>query len=310
MILESKQNLLCIFRNFLRISMQLRTFQLKIEMENMKKKGGLTAGPHLPVGAGPARPPPLLCPVRAGAHRGALGARARRLLAGRPAAQRWRPARRGPRTRSPRGGGARRGDAAAALQTRAAAAGGGGLRRSGGGGLRRPRGGAEQAPVRPGGPRARGRGPRAGAGSSGGVRSEGGGAFRGGARQTGGGGCGFGRGEVRGGRVGCGRAHLGLDLGGEDLGEEARRRGVEFGKNSNGGRDGNVRFGRDSAQTGTGWSGDGGRQGCWALDAANRGGAASHGRRDERRRLELVLCAAARERDRDGLNGSFQASAR
>ena len=26
--------------------------------------------------------------------------------------------------------------------------------------------------------------------------------------------------------------------------------------------------------------------------------------------LELVLCAAARERDRDGLNGSFQASAR
>ena len=101
-----------------------------------------------------------------------------------------------------------------------------------------------------------------------------------------------------------------VDVMEEDLGEEARRRGVEFGKNSNGGRDGNVRFGRDSAQTGTGWSGDGGRQGCWALDAANRGGAASRGRRDERRRLELVLCAAARERDRDGLNGSFQASAR
>jgi len=124
----------------------------------------------LPVGAGPARPPPLLCPVRAGAHRGAPGARARRLLAGRPAAQRWRPARRGPRTRSPRGGGARRGDAAAALQTRAAAAGGGGLRRSGGGGLRRPRGGAEQAPVRPGGPRARGSCAWGGAGRAGGVR--------------------------------------------------------------------------------------------------------------------------------------------
>ena len=131
------------------------------------------------------------------------------------------------------------------------------------------------------------------------MRSEGGGAFRGGARQTGGGGCGFGRGEVRGGRIGCGRAHLGLDLGGEDLGEEARRRGVEFGKNSNGGRDGNIRFGRDSAQTGTGWSGDGGRQGCWALGAANRDGVVRGGRRNGRRRALLDLAPREPE-DGDG----------
>ena len=138
------------------------------------------------------------------------------------------------------------------------------------------------------------------------MRSEGGGAFRGGARQTGGGSCGFGRGEVRGGRVGCGRAHLGLDLGGEDLGEEARRRGVEFGKNSNGGRDGNVRFGRDSAQTGTGWSGDGGRQGCAALGVTNRGGVASSGRRGGRRRLCSARVVRARGKGKTALDGKLR----
>ena len=110
---------------------------------------------------------------------------------------------------------------------------------------------------------------------------------------------GFGRGKGQEGRGERGGAHQGLDLGGEDLGEGARRRGVEFGKNSNGGRDGNVRFGRDSAQTGTGWCGDGGRQGCWSLGAANRDGMVRGGRRNGRRRALLDLAPREPE-DGDG----------
>ena len=102
----------------------------------------------------------------------------------------------------------------------------------------------------------------------------------------------------------------GLDLGGEDLGEGARRRGVEFGATAMADGVLQLDFGRGTTRAGTGWNGVGSGRGCAARGATNRGGAASRGRRDERRRLELVLCAAARERDRDGLNGSFQASAR
>jgi len=42
--------------------MQLRTFQLKIEMENMKKKGG--ADSRAPLAREPSPPPPLLCAAR------------------------------------------------------------------------------------------------------------------------------------------------------------------------------------------------------------------------------------------------------
>ena len=44
-------------------------------------------------GRRPSSSPSSALPRAAGAHRGAPGARARRLLAGRPATQRWRPAR-------------------------------------------------------------------------------------------------------------------------------------------------------------------------------------------------------------------------
>ena len=102
-----------------------------------------------------------------------------------------------------------------------------------------------------------------------------------------------------------------VDVMEEDLGEEARRRGVEFGKNSNGGRDGNVRFGLDSAQTGTGWSGDGGRQGCWALGVANRGGAASlaTGTSTARSARFRSLLRGRRREELDG-TGTFEAFAR
>ena len=50
---------------------------------------------------------------------------------------------------------------------------------------------------------------------------------------------------------------------------------------------------------GTGWSGDGGRQGCWALGAANRDGVLRGGRRNGRRRALLDLAPREPE-DGDG----------
>ena len=61
------------------------------------------------------------------------------------------------------------------------------------------------------------------------MHSEGGGAFAAARRRFDGGGRGLGRGKGQEERGERGGAHQGLDLGGEDLGEGARRRGVEFG---------------------------------------------------------------------------------
>ena len=81
--------------------------------------------------------------------------------------------------------------------------------------------------------------------------------------------------------------------------------------NGDGGRRLGLDFGRFRARSRSWRVGVGGRRVCAAPGATNRGGAASFGRCDEWRRIELVSALHEREEwIREGRTGSFPASAR
>ena len=66
------------------------------------------------------------------------------------------------------------------------------------------------------------------------------------------------------------------------------------------------RFGRKTTQTGSGRRGVGGRRVCAAPGATNRGGAASSGRRGERRRLCSARVVRARGKGKTALDGKLR----